>query len=77
LLSGFFGLAFGLLSALTQFLIHAPTLGMASGFYATFAWWVAGIPWDIIHGVSNFVVMLLLYHPFQVLKNRHHHQDSI
>jgi energy-coupling factor transport system substrate-specific component len=71
LLSGFFGLSFGFLSALTQFLINTPTLGVASGLYATFAWWVAGIPWDMVHGISNFFVMFLLYRPFQVLKTRH------
>lgn len=28
-----------------------------------FNWWIAGIPFDIIHGAANFVIMLLLYKP--------------
>ena len=30
---------------------------------AGLTWWVAGIPWDIAHGVGNFVLMLVLYKP--------------
>lgn len=33
------------------------------GLRAGFTWWVAGIPWDITHGVGNFVLMLVLYRP--------------
>lgn len=29
------------------------------------AWWVSGIPFDMIHGVSNFVLMLVLYKPLR------------
>ena len=25
------------------------------GIHTAFAWWVSGIPFDMIHGVSNFV----------------------
>ena len=28
-----------------------------------FNWWIAGIPFDLIHGASNFLIMLLLYKP--------------
>ena len=37
--------------------------GIRSGLYAGFTWWVAGIPWDIAHGIGNFVLMLVLFHP--------------
>ena len=25
--------------------------------------WMAGIPWDFVHCVGNFVAMLVLFHP--------------
>ena len=31
-----------------------------------FSWWVAGIPWDITHGIGNFVLMLILYTPISI-----------
>lgn len=53
--SGVFGLLFGFLCAI-------PYLFMG-GIHTAFSWWIAGIPWDLVHGVSNFLIMLLLYHP--------------
>lgn len=48
------GFAFGLLYAPAEALIHnLPFEGMV-------AWWVAGIPFDILHGVSNFAAGLLV-----------------
>ena len=52
---GLFGLLFGLLCTF-------PTL-LTAGLSAAVAWWIAGIPFDLIHGVSNFVLCLLLYRP--------------
>ena len=34
------------------------------------AWWLAGIPTDVAHGVSNFLVMLLLYKPLRGVLHR-------
>ncbi|MBP3852427.1 MAG: hypothetical protein J6D36_07775 [Erysipelotrichaceae bacterium] len=28
-----------------------------------FTWWIAGIPYDIAHGIANFLIMILLYKP--------------
>ena len=53
--AGVFGLLFGLLCTL-------PTLLMA-GFNAAVSWWIAGIPFDLVHGISNFLLCLLLYRP--------------
>lgn len=53
--SGMFGLLFGLMCSIVYLVIGGPT--------AAFTWWVAGIPWDLIHGVSNFIIMLVLFHP--------------
>ncbi len=52
---GLFGLLFGLLCALTTL--------VSTGVQAAFAWWIAGIPFDLVHGVSNFILCLLLYKP--------------
>ena len=59
--SGVFGLLFGFLCAI-------PYLFMG-GISTAFSWWIAGIPFDLVHGVSNFLIMLLLYRPVaKVLK---------
>ena len=53
--SGIYGLMFGGLCSLVY-------LGFG-GIKTAFAWWIAGIPYDILHGISNFVLMLILYLP--------------
>ena len=53
--SGIFGLFFGALCSLTYLVIGGP--------YMAFSWWVAGIPYDILHCVSNFVLCLILFRP--------------
>lgn len=40
------------------------------GIHTAFAWWVSGIPFDMIHGVSNFVLMLVLYKPLRRVLER-------
>lgn len=61
--SAIFGLMFGLLSSLTYVVIGAVGEGVKSGLYSGFSWWIAGIPWDITHGISNFILMFVLYKP--------------
>jgi energy-coupling factor transport system substrate-specific component len=34
------------------------------------SWWIAGIPFDLIHGAANFVIMLLLYKPTRRVMDR-------
>ena len=63
MLSAIFGLFFGFLCALPYVVIGAVDGGIMSGLYAGFTWWVAGIPWDMVHCVGNFVIMLVLYTP--------------
>ncbi len=55
LLSGLFGLAFGALCSIPYLIGRGPA--------TAFAWWVAGIPVDIIHGVVNFILCLILFRP--------------
>lgn len=60
--SGFYGLAFGFLCSFPYLFVTTatnPTAGLSSAI----AYWIAGIPFDIVHGVSNFVIMLALYAP--------------
>lgn len=63
ILSCFFGFGFGLLCSIPY---------MAGGLGAAFAWWIAGIPFDLIHGISNLILALALFAPlsrvFSVLK---------
>lgn len=63
LLCGVHGFAFGTL--------YAPAQALMFGFNAekTLAWIVAGLPFDLIHGISNTVMGLLAY-PVTVLLRR-------
>ena len=54
--AGVYGLVFGLLMYLEWFAING-------GWEGYFAMWVAGIPYDLTHCVSNFVLTLVLYRP--------------
>ncbi|MDR1736297.1 MAG: hypothetical protein LBR85_05450, partial [Oscillospiraceae bacterium] len=54
-LSGTFGLAFGALCALPHLVTGGPAFALS--------YWVSGIPFDLVHCVSNFMVCLLLFKP--------------
>lgn len=56
-LSGCFGLLFGALCAIVYWI--------AGGWAAAVSWWVAGIPMDLIHGISNFFIALALFRPLR------------
>lgn len=70
ILSGSFGLLFGMLFAIPYVVIGAAGNGLQSGLYAGFTWWVAGIPYDIAHAAGNFVLMLVLYKPVREAMKR-------
>lgn len=55
--SGFFGLLFGALCSLVYL--------FAGGVKTAFAWWISGIPTDICHGISNFVLCAVLFVPLR------------
>ena len=68
ILSGVFGLLFGLLCAIPYifvgwFGINVDGSGLLNGLRTAFTWWVAGIPFDLVHGIANLVIMLVLYYP--------------
>lgn len=62
-LSSVFGLSFGALCSFPYFFIGMSAGGIKTGLVDMFTWWVAGIPWDIVHGIGNFVLMFVLYKP--------------
>ena len=59
MISGIFGLLFGFLCAIPYLFV--------SGLAGAFAYWIAGIPFDLIHGIGNFVIMLVLYYPIRTV----------
>lgn len=63
ILSGTYGLLFGFFGAIPYIFVGAADGGLMNGFRVATAWWIAGIPWDLVHGIGNFIIMLVLYHP--------------
>lgn len=53
--AGLCGLFFGPIMYILYFFVN--------GWQTAFAMWVAGIPYDLIHCVSNFMLTMLLYRP--------------
>lgn len=70
LLSGIFGLLFGFFCAIPYVVIGTTEDGIMGGLYAGFTWWVAGIPWDMVHGTANFILMFVLYRPIRNIMNK-------
>ena len=67
ILSGAFGLGFGLLCT--------PVYCVTGGWAFGLSWWVSGIPFDALHCGGNFCMALVLYRPLtkglMVLKRRY------
>ena len=57
LLSGTFGMAFGLLCS--------PVYMAIGGFDYGIRWWLAGLPFDIPHCIGNFCIALVLFAPLR------------
>ena len=63
IVSCLFGLLFGLLCSWPYLFI--------GGIKTAFAWWIQGIPWDLVHGIANAFIMLVLYKPvFKVIRRK-------
>lgn len=62
LLSGAFGMAFGLLCS--------PVYIAIGGVDYAVKWWLAGIAFDIPHAIGNFVIALVLFVPLRKLLER-------
>ena len=59
ILSGAFGLLFGLLCI--------PVYGAVGGWHMVIPTWISGIPYDLVHGVSNFLIALAAFVPLRQL----------
>jgi len=70
IVSGAYGLLFGFLCSFPYFFIGAASGGIAMGLRTMLTWWVAGIPFDLLHGAGNFALMLALYKPVSSLLRR-------
>lgn len=57
--SGFFGLGFGALCALPYLVTGGPA--------AALSYWLAGLGFDLVHCIGNFLVCLLLFRPLHRL----------
>ena len=55
ILSGAFGMTFGLLCA--------PVYLVTGGWAYAVSWWVSGIPYDLLHCGGNFAIALCLFRP--------------
>lgn len=58
-LAGIFGYTFGIFFAISESFFY----GLAYGW----TYWIKGIPFDLIHGTSNFIIVLMLYKPIKNL----------
>ncbi|HKM35394.1 MAG TPA: hypothetical protein VJY54_11710 [Lachnospiraceae bacterium] len=77
ILSGIYGLLFGFFCAIPYLFIGAVDGGIRSGLIMAFNWWVAGIPFDLVHGVANFMLMFVLYTPVRALLDRAHAREFV
>lgn len=62
ILSGFFGLLFGAFCSIPYLFVGGPA--------SAIGWWIAGIPWDMVHGVSNFIICAILFVPLDKVAGR-------
>ncbi len=55
--AAFYGLFFGALCSIPYYFIGGAKMAIS--------WWIAGIPYDILHGISNFILCLVLFMPLK------------
>lgn len=53
--AGLFGLFFGAFFAVVESFFYGYAYGIT--------YWIRGIPFDILHGVSNFIIVLIFFNP--------------
>lgn len=70
MISGVFGLSFGALCAIPYFFIGSSNGSLFNGFQSAFAYWISGIPFDLTHGIANFLIALMLFNPLYRILNR-------
>ena len=57
ILAGFYGLFFGMICAIPYLFF--------GGLKVAVGWWIAGIPFDILHATSNTILALVLFKPLR------------
>lgn len=77
IISGIFGLCFGALCSIPYFFIGMSSGGISNGIITAVTWWIAGIPWDFIHCIGNFILMLILYYPVSYAMKWVEKNDSV
>lgn len=55
--SALYGFCFGALCTIVYI--------FTGGIHTAVVWWLAGIPFDLVHGFSNCAIMLILYRPIR------------
>ncbi|MBE0450646.1 MAG: hypothetical protein IBX70_07355 [Clostridia bacterium] len=55
ILASIYGFSFGLFFALFESIFY--------GISYAIPYWISGLPFDIVHGVSNFIIVLVLFNP--------------
>lgn len=59
ILSAAYGLFYGMLCSIPYLFVGGPAMA--------FSWWITGIPFDLLHCVFNFVIVLVLFQPLNRL----------
>lgn len=54
-IGGIFGYAFGMFFAVVESFFYGISYG--------WVYWIRGLPFDLVHGTSNFIIILVLYKP--------------
>jgi energy-coupling factor transport system substrate-specific component len=67
---GLYGLLFGILYAPAQALLFG------LDYKGMIAWIVAGFPFDVIHGISNFIVGMLVLPMVKILRKLEHSNNQ-
>jgi len=62
ILSTIYGLLFGALCSIPYLFI--------GGLKTAITWWISGIPYDVIHGVSNGVICFVLFSPLHKIMKK-------
>ena len=55
IIAGLFGLSYGFLFAVVESFFYGPAYGLT--------YWLKGLTFDMVHGVSNFIIVLFLFQP--------------
>jgi energy-coupling factor transport system substrate-specific component len=75
MISGGFGFSFGALCSIPYFFMGVINGSLRNGLQSAFAYWIAGIPFDLIHGIANYIIALVLFKPIYQILTKLYPQD--